>query len=182
MSKIVCQNCGSIGASGDLFCQECGSKFSKPIPSVYHNPKSRLHEYRGYVKVIGVIEIVFGVFALFITGILVLVAALMPMLLSDETRPDLFDGMTHIPAGSMDHSYGIALFVMIVLGFVALFILAFAILSIVNGKRLMNYQRNGHSGSILISVLSLLAMPFGTIFGIFSLYVLTRPEVDQILS
>ena len=185
MSKRICPNCGSTGGKEDLFCQECGAKFSSQTYSNYNVPKSRGSEYRGYIQVIGVVEAIFGVFALFIAGILGLVAALMPMILSEGTMgsmPDLFGEMSSVHSSSLENSYGIALLVMLILGFVALFILIYGILAIVNGRRLMNYQKNGHSGSILISVLSLLAMPFGTIFGIFSLYVLTRPEVDQILN
>jgi hypothetical protein len=185
MSKNICPNCGSTGGSEDLFCQECGSKFSSQMYSTYNVPKSRVSEYRGYIQVIGIVEAIFGVFALFVSGILVLVAALMPIFFSEDTMvsmPDLFGEMSSVPAGSLENSYGIFLFIMLVLGFIALFILIYGILAIINGRRLMNYQKNGHSGSILISALSLLAMPMGTIFGIFSLYILTRPETDQVLS
>ncbi|MHA1975988.1 MAG: hypothetical protein ACW98F_19965 [Candidatus Hodarchaeales archaeon] len=185
MSKKICQNCGSPGDGDDLFCQECGSKFSSYKYSDKLSPKSRVKEYRGYIQIIGIVEAIFGVFAIFIAGLLALIAVLIPLFFSDETlvsMPDLFDGMSSMPSGSMENSYGIFLFVMILLGFVAIFFLIFGILGIINGRRLLNYQKNGHSGSMLISVLSLLAMPIGTIFGIFSLYVLTRPEVDQILS
>ncbi|PWI48675.1 hypothetical protein CEE45_05545 [Candidatus Heimdallarchaeota archaeon B3_Heim] len=185
MSKYICSNCGSTGGSEDLFCQECGSKYSSHKYSTYNDPKSHASEYRGYIQVVGIVEVIFGVFALLIAGILGLIAALMSMFFSDQTMvsmPDLFKGMSSVPAGSLENSYGIFLFIMLVLGFVAIFILIYGVLAIINGRRLMNYQKNGHSGSILISVLSLLAMPMGTIFGIFSLYVLTRPEVDQILS
>ena len=185
MSYKICPNCGSTGSGDDLFCQECGSKYSLQVYSEQFNSKSRTSEYRGYIQVIGIVEAIIGVFAVFIAGIIGLVAVLMPIFFSDETlvsMPDMFEGMSSVPTGSLENSYGIFLFIMIVLGFVALFILVFGILAIINGRRLLNFRKKGHTGSILVSALSLLAMPIGTIFGIFSLYVLTRPEVEQILT
>ncbi len=187
MSKNICQNCGAIGAIDDLFCQECGSKFVIQDKSVYYDSNSRVREYKGYIQIIGIIEAIFGVFAMFIAGLLILVAALLPVIATSETFMSENEAMTWHPIlpgseGQIGNSSGIFLFVLLVLGFVALFILAYGILAIINGRRLMSYRRSGHSGSMVISVLSLLAMPMGTIFGIFSLYILTRPEVDQILS
>ncbi|MHA2290094.1 MAG: hypothetical protein ACXABG_15015, partial [Promethearchaeota archaeon] len=137
MSKKICPNCGSTGGSEDLFCQDCGLKYSSQIYSTYNSPKSRVREYRGYIQVIGIVEAIFGVFALFISGILVLIAVLIPLIFSSETTvsmPDVFGEMSSVPAGSLENSYGIFLFVMLVLGFLALFILIYGVLAIVNGR------------------------------------------------
>ncbi len=71
-----CSKCGSILGSEDLFCQSCGSELAVRKASSYVANSSRLESFKGYIQIIGVVEIVFGVFALVIG---LLLTALVPL-------------------------------------------------------------------------------------------------------
>lgn len=128
---------------------------------------SRIAELKGYIQIIGTVEIVFGILDI-ILGIFCTIAAIfVPIIIaeSDEESPE------YLPI-----FIGIAILV------VAILFLAFGIISIVSGKRLMAYQNSGRTGTMIVAVISVFSFPFGTIFGIAALYVCTRPEAEQIFS
>ena len=63
MSLKKCQHCGAAGDKGDLFCQECGAKYTKYTAqkyNAYYEPKPNTSQYRGHIQVIGIIEMIFG--------------------------------------------------------------------------------------------------------------------------
>ena len=68
----------------------------------------------------------------------------------------------------------VLLFVIAVVCFV------YAFVSIISGKRLLQYQNSGRIGTMVIGALDLFNFPFGTVFGIAALYVLSQPEVVQL--
>lgn len=65
---------------------------------------------------------------------------------------------------------------------IAVVCLIYAFACILSGKRLLQYQNSGRVGTMVIGVLNLFNFPFGTIFGIAALYVLSQPEVEQLYS
>ncbi|MFX0125260.1 MAG: zinc ribbon domain-containing protein [Candidatus Hodarchaeota archaeon] len=167
-----CSKCGSVVGSEDLFCASCGAELAVRKKSPYVAESSRLNSFRGYIQIIGVVEIVFGVFALLIGLLLTCLVPLIYYLLRSEAvefeveNPELF--------------YKIVPFISVVLFVVALICLLYAFVSIISGKRLLQYQNSGRIGTMVIAALNLFNFPFGTIFAIAALYVLSQPEVEQL--
>ena len=118
----ACSNCGSLVGSSDLFCHSCGSKLALPLtPKV--GSSSRVQDYRGYIQLIGVVAIVFGIFALFIGLILVLVVPLLEYALQYEPEasvpPEVLPFLSTLLVG------------------IAVVCFVYAFVSILSGKRLM---------------------------------------------
>jgi hypothetical protein len=56
----------------------------------------------------------------------------------------------------------------------------YAFVSIISGKHLLQYENSGRIGTMVIAALNLFNFPFGTVFAIAALYVLSQPEVEQL--
>lgn len=63
-----------------------------------------------------------------------------------------------------------------------LFIAAFGVPGTVAGIGLLQRRRWAKPWTIATAVLNLLNIPLGTLFGVYALWVMTRPEVDQALA
>ncbi|MFW9779806.1 MAG: hypothetical protein ACFFE8_13205 [Candidatus Heimdallarchaeota archaeon] len=167
-----CTKCGSSVGAEDFFCQACGTELAVRKPGNVYVPKpSRQETYRGYIQILGVVEIVFGVFALLIGMALLALAPLFNVLLRS--------GLIEEPETQVI-LMKIAPFLAVILFGVALVCLVYAFASIISGKRLMKYENSGRIGTMVIGALNLINLPFGTIFGIAALYLLSQPEVEQL--
>jgi hypothetical protein len=138
---------------------------------------SRLSSFRGYIQIIGIVEIMFGIFALIIGLVLVCLVPLIYYVLSNEV----------IDFRSMDVEIDNPALLQKLLPFVSVFIfiialvcLIYAFASIISGKRLLQYENSGRIGTMVIAALNIFNFPFGTIFAIAALYVLSQPEVEQL--
>lgn len=65
--------------------------------------------------------------------------------------------------------------------FMGLFIAALGVPGTVAGIGLLQRRSWAKVWTIIVAVLNLLNIPFGTIFGIYALWVVTRPETDDVL-
>ncbi|MFX1286099.1 MAG: zinc-ribbon domain-containing protein [Promethearchaeota archaeon] len=164
-----CSKCGAVIGSEDLFCQSCGAELAARKVSSYVASSPRLESFKGYIQIIGIVEIVFGIFALFIGLLMASFVPLFYYLMRYEVI-EFEEPMVPrlIPVIS------VLIFVIAVVCFV------YAFVSILSGKRLLQYQNSGRIGTMVIGALNLFNFPFGTIFGIAALYVLTQPEVEQL--
>ena len=173
-----CSKCGAVVGSEDLFCASCGAELAARKPRSYDVVESsRLNSYRGYIQMIGVVEIVFGIFALLIGLALTCIVPLIYYLLSSEAID--FNAMdVEIDNPVLFHK--LLPFVSVVVFIIALVFFVYAFVSIISGKRLLQYQNSGRIGTMVIAALNLLNFPFGTIFAVAALYVLSRPEVEQL--
>ena len=167
-----CSKCGSVVGSEDMFCASCGAELAARKASTYVAGSSRLESFRGYIQIIGVVEIVFGVFALFIGLLLTFLAPLLYYLIQYEAVEIEFENPTLIPQ--------IAPIISVLLFGIALVCLVYAFVSILSGKRLLQYKNSGRIGTMVIGALNLFNFPFGTVFGLAALYVLSQPEVEQL--
>ena len=161
--------CGSILGSEDLFCQSCGSELAVRKPSSYVSSSPRLESFKGYIQILGVVEIVFGVFALILA---LLLTALVPLLYYLFQSEAIEFESSMLPR--------IAPFISVLLFGLAVLCFVYAFVSIISGKRLLQYESSGRIGTMVIGALNLFNFPFGTIFGIAALYVLSQPEVMQL--
>jgi hypothetical protein len=113
-----------------------------------------------------VVEIVFGIFALLIGSLLILVVPLLDYALQFETE-------NSVPPELMP-------FLSVLLVGIAVVCFVYAFVSILSGKRLLQYDNSGRIGTMVIGALNLLNFPFGTLFGLAALFILSRPEVEQL--
>ncbi|MHA2156496.1 MAG: hypothetical protein ACXABU_14215 [Candidatus Hodarchaeales archaeon] len=115
---------------------------------------------------------IFGVFTLIIG---VLLACCVPLLFY-LLRSDFIELESENP----EILSSIAPFLSVLLFGIALICLVYAFVSIISGKRLLQYENSGRIGTMVIAALNLLNFPFGTIFAIAALYVLSQPDVEQL--
>ncbi len=67
-------------------------------------------------------------------------------------------------------------------GFILLFVGSLALLALVSGIGLLRSQGWARPATMVLAVINLFSFPFGTAFGIYGLWVLTRPSVKTLLS
>ncbi|MFX0209075.1 MAG: hypothetical protein ACFFDT_24035 [Candidatus Hodarchaeota archaeon] len=171
--KTYCPNCGSLYFSEDVFCSKCGATITEKAPnkvikhvSPSHVNQARINEFKSYIQIIGIVEIAFGILGM-VGGIFAAVlAAFIPSFMENDVTAQ----------GETD----VASFVTVLFFVLAAILIIFGIGSIVYGKRLMEYKNSGRIGTMIIAAISLINIPIGTIFGAFALYVLTRPEVEEL--
>ncbi|MHA1226614.1 MAG: zinc-ribbon domain-containing protein [Candidatus Hodarchaeales archaeon] len=159
-----CPKCGNEVTEYDNFCPNCG--FNLQSMKHKHQPvtTSKVEEYKSYIQILGIIEIAFGIFSLVI-ALLTFISVLFVF-----PFPKFATGSAYIP-----------IITLITAVFVILIII-YGTLSITFGRQLLQYKNSGRLGTMIIGAISLMAMPFGTAFGIAALYILTKPEVEPLFS
>ncbi|MFX0174024.1 MAG: hypothetical protein ACFE9L_19230 [Candidatus Hodarchaeota archaeon] len=150
-------------------CSNCGSKIARPVVPNVTSP-SRLENYKQYIQIIGIVEIVFGIFALLIGFVLLLVVPLLNYALQ-------FDIENSVPPELIPE---LMPFLAVLFGGIAVICFVYAFVSILSGKKMLQYDNSGRIGTMVIAALNLLNFPFGTVFGLAALVVLSRPEVEQL--
>ena len=165
MSLNECPNCGEIVKTNEFFCQRCGTALTSP-------QRPRTKEIKGYIQIIGTVEIVFGILGVLIGFILAIFAFFIPSLVGTESfAPNGPDSLDPTVIGG---------FLAILAGFIAVVAVIFSIAAIVSGIRLMQYKNSGRIGTMVIGAFSIFIFPVGTIFGVAALYILTKPEVEPL--
>jgi hypothetical protein len=164
MSLNECPNCGELAKPNEFFCQSCGTALTRP-------DRPRTKEIRGYIQIIGVVEIVFGIVGLLFSAFFGVFAVFIPALMAE----DVFDTTDSALA-----SETVATFLAVFIGFIAIVFVIFSLAAILSGVKLMQYRNSGRIGTMIIAAFSLFVIPVGTIFGVAALYILTKPEVEPL--
>ncbi|MHA2370987.1 MAG: hypothetical protein ACXADX_19400 [Candidatus Hodarchaeales archaeon] len=183
--KTFCPNCGTVFFPGDEFCSSCGDRIPKtpspPAPAPRYEPAivsaAQIAEYRSYIQIIGIVEIVGGVLALIGGLFLGLFAIFIPDIMSSTPESPTTTGPE---STTMD--FPAEEFVMIMFFMLAVLLFIYAGASIAFGKQLLEYRKSGRTGTMIIGAISLINIPLGTIFGIAALYILSKPEVEELFS
>ncbi len=127
-----------------------------------HNPMAV------HVKVIAVLEIVWGVLAI-IGALLILFAFSV--------------GTAAVGSAEDSGAPGWITEMMASLGIlIALIVGALAAVALMGGIRLLNLRRSGKVPTYVAAALSLFWFPIGTAFGIYAIIILTRPDTDRLLA
>ncbi|MFQ5981568.1 MAG: hypothetical protein ACE5OZ_25775 [Candidatus Heimdallarchaeota archaeon] len=183
--KTLCPNCGTPYFPEDEFCSSCGDPIPKFPPPQETKPRDspiitnqRIEDLKGYVQMIGIVEIVFGALAL-VLGIFSLVAAVfVPLIMMDEDVAEEVGSETSLQTDNAT----LAIFVGVLIFVFAVLVILYGIMAVINGKRLLEYQRSGRTGTMIIAAISLINFPIGTLFGAAALYVLTQPGAEELFS
>lgn len=168
MSLNECSNCGEVAKPNEFFCQSCGTALTRP-------DRPRTKEIRGYIQIIGVVEIVFGIVGLLVSALLGFFAAFIPALVAEGV-------LESSEEGSVLMSDTLVTFLAVFIGFLAIVFVIFSLAAILSGIKLMQYNNSGRIGTMIIGAFSLFVIPVGTIFGVAALYILTKSEVEPLFS
>ncbi|MFX0205765.1 MAG: hypothetical protein ACFFDT_07230 [Candidatus Hodarchaeota archaeon] len=166
MSLNECPNCGELAKPNEFFCQSCGTALTRP-------DRPRTKEIRGYIQIIGVVEIVFGIVGLLFSAFFGVFAAFIPALMTEGVFDTTDSALT---------SETVATFLAVFIGFIAIVFVIFSLAAILSGIKLMQYRNSGRIGTMIIAAFSLFIIPVGTIFGVAALYILTKPEVEPLFT
>lgn len=172
----TCGNCGTQLSQDDLFCSSCGAKrgLAKQAHEPYSKgeyPKYYIEQTRSYIKLLGMVELAFGVVTLF--GI-----AIAALVLSLFLSPEFFQSVgAEMPTNmhlNLDLLFAIVMGILILVGISA-------IIDIIGGTLLLRQKKAGKIFTYISAVLSIMNVPIGTAYAIGAFWVLTKPETDQIL-
>jgi hypothetical protein len=158
---MVCQSCGNQVEGA--FCSRCGAQVqaAPPVSSV-PPPMMYIPRVQQHVQTLGILWCVYGVYRA-VAGIfaaLFLLGMSRPGFFGDWGAHGDFPMLPHVPWMG-----GLA-------AFVAVVTLVFATLSFIVGFSLMNRKPWGRTLAIVVAILQLIKIPFGTALGIYTLWVL----------
>lgn len=118
-----------------------------------------------HVKVVAIIEIVWGILAGLGAIVVLMMVTLAAGLTSGSGAPGFVPGIIA--------SFGV---------FIVAVLVALAIVALLGGFRLLHHRRSGRTLSYVSAALSLFSFPLGTAFGIYAFVILTRPDTDRLLT
>ena len=163
MSKVICPECTAKVKKGAKFCQECGFELQENPTKKLLTEVSKQDEFIGYIQITSVIEIALGSL-IALLGLLIVIFGLVASEDAFKTEYALY-------------FVNYLKIVLLILGFLLILL---GCISIYFGSKLFQLQQIGRIGTMLVGSLYLIIPPFGTVFGIFSLYLLIKPQTIEI--
>lgn len=138
----------------------------EPTPTSWQQaPTATENPMAIHVKVIAILEIVWGSMAGVGAVVVLLMVTLAAGLTSGFGAPGFVPGIIA--------SFGI---------FIVALLAALAIVALIGGFRLLHHRRSGRTLTYVSAALSLVSFPLGTAFGVYAFIILTRPETDRLLT
>jgi hypothetical protein len=117
-----------------------------------------------HVRIIAILEIVWGFLVAFAGLAVLLLVALSSALTSGAGAPGFVPGIIA--------SFGLLILIPLA---------ALAVVALLGGFRLLARRRSGRTLTYVSAALSLLSFPIGTAFGVYAFVILTRPDTDRLL-
>lgn len=152
---MYCANCGARLEEGQSFCSACGkSASSGPFPAAPATPRAG-GRVAGHVQVVAILWIVYSVFR---------VAGGLAMLFFGGL------GLSFIPMRAFPFPF--RSWIMSAMAFGGILFLAYAAAGFIAAWGLFERQAWARVLTLVLSILALLQIPFGTALGIYSLWVL----------
>lgn len=175
MTKFACQQCGTVIKPDDKFCSSCGAKVDvieqRYQPYAPQPPGYAVEQTKQYIKILGLVELSFGIISLFI---ILIVGLILGIVLSPEF---LHSVGTEIPTDMSINLTSILTIVWVLLAIVGIS----SVIDIIGGVLLLQQKKSGKIFTYISAILSLLNVPIGTFYAIGAFWVLTKPETDEIL-
>ncbi len=179
---MYCKNCGSYLDPEDSanFCSNCGFDISNKTTDkvifvnqgdsnnsapVMKNGVS-ISQLKSYSQIIGVFEILIGAFLFFGSMLLFLI------------RSYAIKNVSMMEVRSV-RSFYLSMNILVILG---IFLVLFGIFVFISGIGLLKGKKWSKITSMIVGALSIFSFPLGTLFGVFTLYYLSNPEMSQVLT
>jgi hypothetical protein len=162
---MFCSACGAPNDPGARFCARCGAQMPQ-VDSMYVVPAVAANRVEHHLKTLGILWIVFGGYTLLI------------WLLALPFLAGILGGfcpMGHALHGMHGFPFGHAFFAAWVPLITAILVVRSA-LSLLVGFALLTRQRWGRILAIVVGIVTLLKIPFGTALGIYTLWVLAPAQ------
>jgi hypothetical protein len=153
---MFCDSCGATLQPGQAYCTRCGKQVVGPVVAGSGRVARHAH-------LLGILWIAYSALSL-IGGVVLMIVS--------HTIFGPF-GLPNMPHG------GPPLFVRPLLSAIAVVLLCKAGLGIAAGLGLLQKQDWARVLTIVLGVISLINLPFGTALGIYTLWVLVSPGADQ---
>lgn len=163
---MVCSACGASNDPSARFCAHCGAEIQQGTPAyipIPTQPALMGNRVERHLKTLGILWLVFGGYSL----LMWLIA--LPFL------EGIFGGMGHMRYGMHGFPFAHAWFFGWI-PFITAIILVRSALSLLVGFALLTRQPWGRVLAIVVGILSLLKLPFGTALGIYTLWVLAPAQ------
>jgi len=120
-----------------------------------------------HVKVVGVLNIVFAALGLCVAALLSLI----------------FAGSAAVVAADADADARIAIPILGLTGSALVgFLLVWSLPGLIVGIGLLKRRQWARIGGIVVAVLALIVIPFGTVFGVYALWVLFSPDTERLFT
>ncbi len=156
---MFCDSCGNAIHPGQNHCPQCGKAvFARPVPS----SSARVARHR---QSLGILWIVYAVFSL-VQSVALFILANAYTHVGRLLRPDV--GLPSLPH-----------FLQPLASFVAMLLLAKAVVGIIAGVGLLQWQSWARGLMLVVAFVSLLSLPIGTALGIYTLWVLFAPKTGE---
>ena len=185
----VCPQCGSQFSENVQFCDKCGFNIEKdkvineqkrsfnPNTTTSHStPPAQFsalnNKYQGYVQIIAVIEVAAGLLGVFFA---ILLGAVAPFI------PDFIKSSNANTENPYVYTQGMLDFFTVLVFVVAVIALIVSVLTIYVGYKLYRLENIGRFGTMIVAAFALLMVPFGTVFGIIALVLMSKPETIELL-
>ncbi len=169
---MFCNNCGIEITPGQNFCSNCGKQLvagvgppapeppipprTAPLPPV----QSRIEKH---TKILGIVWLAVSVFGL-IPSFWFFFGSGMAM---------------HFIPMHLQWGFPLRAFLWPIAGAIGMFLLASAVLGLLAGWGLLNYRPWARVLALILGVISLIHLPFGTALGIYTLWVLLPAESER---
>jgi len=154
---MFCNGCGATLQSGQRFCSQCGKVLLGPIEVAQVN-KGRVLEH---IRILGIVWIAYSAFSL--------VGAIVLRFISTT--------IMSVPHGGPEWTFP---FIHQALEFITTVVMIKAVLGLITGWGLLQRESWARMAAIILGFLALfLNIPFGTIVGIYTLWVLLPTKSEQ---
>ncbi|MFX0093148.1 MAG: zinc-ribbon domain-containing protein, partial [Candidatus Hodarchaeota archaeon] len=138
-SAKYCHNCGNAVIPGSMYCEACGSRLADSPATQTMNTNIRFQknvggDYRGYITLIGILDILFSLPALLAGILLVLIDIIaVGLVASGRVSTEFIINNSNVP--NVSFLYGIA----VILFIVGIGCFIYGIIRIVIGMKLMQH-------------------------------------------
>jgi MFS family permease len=170
-----CVTCGSSYKEPIEFCEKCGSNQTKEKlikeqkkVNIFASEQNLNNKLLGQIQILAVLEIAFSLLGLFMA----IFAGVASFYIRDIARLSSNSEFDFIGATSL---------LQVMLLMVGAGLLLGSLVGLVSGYKLYYLNNSGRFGTLVLSSLILIVVPFGTIFGIISLVLLNKPETIELL-
>jgi predicted nucleic acid-binding Zn ribbon protein len=157
--EMFCDACGTAVQPGQAFCGKCGKQIVGPVTAM----QQRAGRVESHLHLLGILWLAISAFNTIGAVVLYIVANTLFAHLHDFGAPP------EAPTG----------FLRPLLSVIAIFILAKAALGFIAGWGLMQREPWARVLALVLGLISLFNIPFGTIVGVYTLWVLLPAQSQQ---